>query len=264
LQSCITSSKEDKIEFSLAQLRSQVSQLKELLNQRNQQITNTTQSLVNSQQDLQGLQAQLQLTEGALDELKIKVNRIEENSGNQRSSEENLNTLNNKNFDKINLLERQIARIELLSNTKTALAKKGKLPQKIKTAESLKKTLKKLYEQNHFKQAIELSNSVLSATDTSPDLTKIALEYRAESKFKLQDFQGSAIDYSTYTENYPQSPKYPRALLLAGDSYVYLKNNNIAKSYYQECAITYSQLPEGKAASSRLKNLMTKMSSSRN
>jgi TolA-binding protein len=71
-----------------------------------------------------------------------------------------------------------------------------------------------------------MSSAILNAMEAKDPMIQIALEYRAESKFRLQDYKGAAIDFSNYIDFYPSAKKYPRALLLAGDSYVYLKNNH--------------------------------------
>jgi tetratricopeptide (TPR) repeat protein len=124
------------------------------------------------------------------------------------------------------------------------------------------KSLKSAFDQGNYKQTLELSNTVIHAIETTDDMMQLALEYRAESKFKLRDYKGAAIDLSNYIELFPNTNKYPLALLLAGDSYVYLKNNSMAKSYYQECAKSYSNLAEGKAAAGRLAKLTTQTASS--
>ena len=259
-QGCITSSRQDQLQASISQLQGQVFQLQEQLNKRDQQITNTTQTALSSQNDVESLQTQLQLTQGTVDELKAKIKRIEENTGGN-PSEQNVITLNNQ-ADSLTQIQRQLARIELAANSKVGASRKGKLPQKLHTLADINKSLKSSFEQGNFKQTIETSSSVINASDANDAMLQSAIEYRAESKFKLQDYKGAAIDFSNYIESYPNGQKYSRALLLAGDSYVYLKNNTIAKSYYQECAKSYPNLPEGKAAAGRLANLSAQTSSS--
>jgi TolA-binding protein len=259
-QGCITSSRQDQLQSSITQLQGQVFQMQEQLNKREQQITNTTQTVLSSQNDVESLQTQLQLTQGSVDELKAKMKRIEENSGGS-PSEQNVISLNNQT-DSLTQIQRQLARIELAANSKVGASRKGKLPAKIHTLAEVNKSLKSSFEQGNFKQTIETSNSVINASDANDAMLQSAIEYRAESKFKTQDYKGSAIDFSNYIESYPNTQKYPRALLLAGDSYVYLKNNSIAKSYYQECAKIFPNLPEGKAAAGRLANLSAQSSTS--
>lgn len=252
-QGCMTSSRQDQLQASVTQLQGQVFQLQEQVNKRDQQINNTTQTALSSKSDVESLQTQLQLTQGVVDELKIKIKRIEENAG-SLPSESGVVSLNSSP-DNLTTIQRQIARLEIAAGSKVAINRKGKLPAKIKSQADLTKSLKTSFEQGNFKQTIETSNSVLTAADANDGMIQVALEYRAEAKFKSQDFKGAAIDFANYVEMFPMSAKYQRALLLAGDSFVYLKNNNIAKSYYQECAKSFSNTPEGKAAAGRLASL---------
>ncbi|APJ02686.1 tetratricopeptide repeat protein [Silvanigrella aquatica] len=259
-QGCMTSSRQDQLQTSLSQLQGQIVQLQEQINKRDQQITNTTQTALSSQNEVESLQTQLQLTQGTVDELKAKIKRIEENAGGN-ASEQNVISLNNKS-DSLTQIQRQIARIEIAATSKIGLNKKGKLPPKLTSLAEINKSLKNSFEQGNFKQTIELSSSVLHSADATDDMMQIAVAYRGESKFKLKDYKGAAIDLSNYIELYPNSSKYALSLLLAGDSYVYLKNNEIAKSYYQECAKSYPNLAEGKAAAGRLSKINTQSTSS--
>lgn len=259
-QGCLTSSRQDQLQSSITQLQGQVFQMQEQLSKRDQQITNTTQTALSSQNDVESLQTQLQLTQGAVDELKAKIKRIEETSSGS-ATDQNVISLNNQP-DSLTQMQRQLARIEIAANSKVGLSRKGKLPQKFHTLAEINKSLKNSFEQGNFKQTIEISSIIISASDATDAMLQSAIEYRGESKFKIQDYRGAAIDLSNYIESYPAAQKYARALLLTGDSYVYLKNNPIAKSYYQECAKSYPNLPEGKAAAGRLANLTTQTSSS--
>lgn len=252
-QGCMTSSRQDQLQASLTQIQGQVFQLQEQVNKRDQQINNTTQAALSSKNDVESLQTQLQLTQGVVDELKLKIKRIEENAGGV-PTESGVIALGGST-DNLTTMQRQIARIELASGSKVAINRKGKLPAKLKTPADITRSLKSSFEQGNFKQTTETSNAVLGASDATDIMIQTALEYRAEAKFKQQDFKGSAIDFSNYIEMFPTAAKYPRALLLAGDSYVYLKNNAIAKSYYQECAKSFANSPEGKAAAGRLASL---------
>ncbi|KAB8030634.1 hypothetical protein [Fluviispira multicolorata] len=259
MSGCMTSSRQDQIQSSISQLQGQIFQIQEQLSSRDQQITNTTQTAISSQNEVQNLQTQIQLTQGNVDELKARLKRMEETSGNG-GSEQNVITLNN-NHEFI-ALQRQIARIEIMLNNRLNNNKKAKLPEKLKTIPSITKSLKTDFEQSKFKQVIDNSSAILIATDASEPMQQIALEYRAEARFKIQDFKNAALDFTSYIERFPDAPKNARALLLAGDSYVYLKNNLIAKTYYQECAKVYANMPEGKASAGRLANLTAQSNSS--
>jgi len=253
-QGCLTSSRQDQLQTSITQLQGQVFQMQEQLNKRDQQISNTTQTALSSKSDVESLQTQLQLTQGVVDELKTKIKRIEENAGSGTGSDSNVISLNSSS-DSLTHIQRQIARIELSANSRVGINRKGKLPAKMQTQAEINKSLKASFEQGNMKQTIDQSSLIINAAEATDSMIQTALEYRAEAKFKTQDYKGAAIDFSNYVDFFSSGTKYARALLLAGDSYVYLKNNAIAKSYYQECAKSFPNIPEGKAAAGRLANL---------
>lgn len=253
-QGCLTSTRQDQLQSSITQLQGQVFQMQEQLNKRDQQITNTTQTALSSKSDVESLQTQLQLTQGVVDELKAKIKRIEETAGGSSAADPNVITLNGAS-DNMTRIQRQLARLEIAANSRVGINRKGKLPTKLQSQADISRSLKTSFEQGNFKQTIESSSSVINAAEATDPMIQTAIEYRAEAKFKMQDYKGAAIDFSNYIDFFPSGTKYARALLLAGDSFVYLKNNSIAKSYYQECAKTFPSLPEGKAAAGRLVNL---------
>ncbi|WP_186646771.1 tetratricopeptide repeat protein [Fluviispira vulneris] len=259
LTGCMTSSRQDQLQSSISQLQGQIFQIQEQLSKRDQQITNTTQTAISSQNEVQNLQTQIQLTQGSVDELKARLKRMEETAG-STGNEQNVVTLSNS--PEFVALQRHIARIDLVLNTRLNNPKKGKLPEKLKTVQAITKSLKNDLEQNKYKQLIDNSTAILNAHDASDSMQQIAIEYRAEARFKTQDYKNAVLDFTSYIEKFPDAPKNARALLLTGDSYVYLNNNSIAKTYYQECAKVYANMPEGKAATSRLANLMAQTTSS--
>jgi len=253
---CMTSAREDQLQASIKQLQGQVGQLQTKLDSREQQITNTTKTALSSENDVQDVKNQLLLTQGAVDELKAHLQRIEQTAGatNNSGADQNAVALS-ANRDLLDHIQRQVAYLELATNARFASVRSEKLPAKIKTSAELNKALKHIFELGDFKKVLELASSVLRASSANEAMLQTALEYKAEAKFKLQDYKGAALDFSTYAEVYSGAPKYARALLLAGDSYVYLKNEQVAKSYYQECAQSYATSAEGKAAADRLASL---------
>lgn len=252
---CMTSSRQDQLQVSIDKLQEQVSKIKNQLSSKDQQINNTTQTAIASQNEAQNLKDQLQLTQGAVDELKNRLKKIEENAGaNSNASTANVVNISN-NADSISTLQKQIARLELMTGARLTYSRKGKLPAKVKNIADLNKLLKSNFDDGNFKQVIDLTTNILSAHDATDQMLSSALEYRGEAKFQLTDYKGAAIDLANVVDIYPNIPRKARALLLLGDSYVYLKNNSIALLYYQDCAKNYAASAEGKAAVSRLSNL---------
>lgn len=244
ITSCMTSSKQEQLEAQMNKLQEQV----------DQQITNHSKSDLSSKNDLDDLKNQIQLTQGSVDELGNRVKKIEQNSGTVPVASSNVTT-GLVDVDETTMIKRQIARLQLVTNSRLNPNRVGKLPHSIKNAADVDKVLKSEFANNNFKQVEQTATAILNAKGITDDMIATALEYRGESKFQQHDYKGAAVDLSGFIELFPKSKRYPRALLLVGDSYVYLKNNNIAVSYYQECAKHYPEQAEGKAAASRLESM---------
>ena len=252
--SCMTSERQDTLQTSIDNLQSHVNKLEGQLSSKDAQINNTTQTAIASQTEAQSLRDQLQLTQGAVDELKNKLKKIEENSGITTNLQSQLGGMMT-NTENIYILEKKIALLELKTNLNYSSVRKGKLPSKIKNINDEDKILKSTLDKGDFKAVAAIASTILSATDATNLMMATALEYRGEAKFQMKDFRGSAADLATELEYFPNPPRKARALLLTGDSYVYLKNNLIAQYYYQDCVKYFASESEGKAASARLSSL---------
>jgi TolA-binding protein len=252
LSGCMTSQRQDQLQGSIDRLQAQIFDLQNQIASRDQQISNTTQSALSSQSNLDDLKSQLQLTQGDVDELKSKIKKMEQTA----APTAGVATLQNPPPASIpSEILRKIARVDLMVDDILNHPRKGKLPGKIKNNNELAKALKNEYESGNFKEVINISSAVLNAQTATSAMISSALQYRGDSKFQLQDYRGAAIDLGLYVENYPNGQKYSRALLIAGDCYVYLKMNNVARTYYEEGARAFPTTPEGKAASGRLASL---------
>ena len=159
-------------------------------------------------------------------------------------------------------MQKQIARLQLATSSRFSYTRKGKLNPKLKNLVEINKTLKSLLDSGNFKAAIDTATMVLLAHEATDEMLAAALEFRGEARFQLQDYRGAASDLAGVTEVFVNAPRKARALLLTGDSYVYLKNNAIALLYYQDCVKEFPNTPEGKASAGRLANLTAQMSSS--
>ncbi len=251
---CMTSSRQDQLQHSIDGLEEKVNKLQGQLAAKDQQINNTTQTALSSQNDVQSLHDQLQLTQGAISELKNKIKTIEQTAGTE-SSPVAPGVVNISSRPDVSGLQKQIARLELLQNAGLGWSRKGKMPVKIKNETVLADTLKTQLDNGDFKKAIDLSTMVLTAQSATDSMLAVALDFRGEAKFQLQDYRGAALDLSLVTSRFPTHPRQARALLLTGDSYVYLKNSSVASLYYQDCVKSFGATAEGKAASGRLTNL---------
>lgn len=255
---CMTSSRQDQLQASIDQLNAQVQKMQGQVSSKEQQINNTTQTAIASQNEAQSVQDQLQLTQGAVDELRNRLKRIEENSA-SASAAPSVLTISSNMAELLGPLQKKVARLELQANNYSLASRTGKLNSKIKNATALNKLLKSVFDKGDFAKVILLTTKVMNAANAPVDMVSLALEYRGEARFQTQDYKNAAIDFSTFVEVFPTSPRKARALLLAGDSYIYLKNNDVAKLYYQDCSSAFPGTDEGKASSSRLANLSAQM-----
>lgn len=259
ITSCMTSSKQEQLESRINQLQDQVNQLS----------TSHSKSDLASKNELDDLKNQIQLTQGNVDELNNRLKKIEQSSGSSTSLTSTTTTPVNseatptsENMESNDTLKRQAARMQLANDAHAHSNRTGKLPANIKNAAEAEKALKSEYANGNFKRVEQISTSILNAKNATDSMLATALEYRGEAKFQQHNYKGAAMDLSSFIEKYPSSRRYPRALLLAGDSFVYLKKNDAAMSYYEECAKRYSTHAEGKAAAKRLESLKAQSNNS--
>lgn len=249
----MTTTQKEAIQSDITQLENAVNKLNERIITQNKQMERATKVTISSQNDLQGLQNQIQENAGDLDTLKVRLKKIEEISA-EISNRYNAKITASEQY--IAKLQRDVARLELLVPTETVqqptTSPKKNVPN-IKTAKDVEKILKKQYEKGNFRELIQQATNIMQYTNSNVDMIKIALELRGEAKFQIGDYRGAALDLSNYIEKYPNSERQARAFLLLGDSYVYLKNEAAAMSYYNDCMKTYINTPEGIACAGRIK-----------
>jgi hypothetical protein len=202
--------------------------------------------------EVEDLRRQLALTQGAVDELQTRFARVSDiatRSANTQDVAIRLSEIEES-------LEKSQRRIELLlmQDIKRESGLKSKTSLKYKTADELEKAFVSLFASKEYKKTLVLANQVLAA-DVSPGFVELALRFRAEAAFAQQDYFDSAYDFGDFVERFPKSSKFPRALLLAGDSFVYLHKFKVAKSFYQECVRVASDREECRASRERLAKL---------
>lgn len=280
---CVSQSQGDAMKQDINQLEYSVNQLREKLNTQLNQTERNTRSTLSSQSELQNFQRQLGENLGDIDALKLRVKKIEEvNSATTEQYAEQVR----KNEQSITKLEQQVARLEL---TVASLSEsiKGSAPKKTtppatppskaptpspskapasgdkaqntplgaKTSADLLNVFKKEYEKGHFQELVQKTSSIIEQKQFGADMRALALEFRGEAKFRLNDYRGSALDLANYVEQYPTADRVSHALLLLGDSYVYLKKQDVASSYYHDCAKRYPDTSEGSACLARVEKI---------
>lgn len=264
ITSCVTPAQKEAMQANINELEESVNKLREKIAAQLKQMDHTTRTTLSSQSELQNMQNQLQDNLGEIDALKTRIKKIEEISS---TNWERYTAQISANEHTIIKLERQVARLELnatesshalaasASNPSTRNSSANSATNKFKTTKDVSKFLKKEYEKGNFKTVIQQSTAILQSAQSTSDMLAAALEFRAEAKFQLADYRGTVIDLTNYLEQYPHAEKSARALLLLGDSYVYLKNQSVAVSYYNDCIKMYGSTTEGSACSARISKI---------
>lgn len=259
---CITSAREESLRRSITQLEGKVQTLEKALADRDEKIKtigSKADYVENASSGLEDLRRQLGLTQGAVDELRIKFSRLTEAGAIPGAAVGQETTLGESSLppEGTQDLERRLAALELvieqLGGAKLKTASKTATP-KYKSARELTKTIGGQFAQKNYTKVNELSDAVL-ASDLDASYKEIAQLFKAEAAFASENYKGAALEFSNFLTRYPNSERRARALLLAGDSFVYLKQFDTAKSYYRECVQKFPGKQECKASKERLDRL---------
>lgn len=277
ITSCVTQSQGDAMKKDISELDYSLNRLREKVNAQLNQTERNTKTALSSQSELQSLQRQLGENAGDIDALKLRLKKIEETTS--ATIDQYLAQIQ-QNEKTLTKLERQVANLELAmgnltesSNGKSAIKKtptsntsspsnssspaaaKQKLPLGAKTSAELLKIFTKDYEKGLFKELAEKTTTVIQHAQSTADMRALALEFRGEAKFNLKDYRGAALDLANYVEQNPQADRGARAFLLLGDSYVYLKKQDIARSYYRDCVQLFPNTSESQACLARAEKI---------
>lgn len=258
--SCMTTRREEEMKASIAKLEMKVNELnsqlpKNIENVRNE-AENTQKHFQATKSDIEDLRKELSLSQGAIDELRVKLSRVQEASVNV--SDKGTGPAKNAELDEFLIqVSRRLARVELLAqNLKDKVEHQKKDPRaekqgKYKTVNELGKALAAAFVGKDYKKVISIASPVISS-DASREQVEVALQFRGEAYFALQDYEHAAADFSEFVDRFPRSEKKPRALLLSGDSYIHLKQPYTARSFYGECVRNFADREECKASKDRL------------
>jgi TolA-binding protein len=252
---CVSSSREEALRTSIASLEVKVSALQRELADRDQTLKSKSAVVDSASAGLEDVKRQVSMTQGAVDELRVKLARLSEagDSGvGAGPSESNVSD----DVDRLATLEERIAKLEQAASSKDAKGAKssGKAAPKYASAADLTKVLGGHFSKKEFKKVDTLATEVLNS-NLGPSFKETALLFRAESAFASESYKQAAGDFGDFLTKYPKSDRRARALLLAGDSFVYLKQLDQAKTHYKECVDKFPKRPECVAAKERLDRL---------
>jgi TolA-binding protein len=263
---CMTSKREEEINSQMKAMELRLLEMEKRVQLREQTVDavkNTTEEstrkFLTAKNDLDEMRRQLSMTQGAVDELRVKMLRVQEGSTGsglnaKALSDETASLKLAELEDWQNKVEKRLTKTELLAkDAQPVVARQKNLPS-IKTKNELAKALSSAYSQKNYAQVVKLASNVISNTTSEPMKT-LAMEFRAEAQFQLQNYDKAAIDLMEIIEKYPTFERKPRALLLAGDSCVYLKQLRAAKALYSECVRLFPDREECKASKERLSRL---------
>jgi TolA-binding protein len=272
LTGCMTSRREEELQANILRLERKLSDVEKQILVRDRTVDSvrtvtddSNRRMQAAKNEVEDLRRQLSLTQGAIDELRVKMTRVQEVSGgsNLPESDGSLDAKVAALDEALTNMDRRVTRVELIAapliekqqDGKPAASPKGGSTgpknAKFKTAGELSRSLGAAYAQKDYKGVITTASNVLLARPGT-DQQEVALEFRGTAYFQSQQYEKAAIDFTQFLDRFPKSDRRPRALLFAGDSFVYLKQNRTAKSYYAECVKLFPEREECKAAQERL------------
>ena len=252
---CVTPAQRAAMQRDINYLDQELSTLQNRMNAQSKQTEQNLKTSLSSQSEVQQLQAEIAENAGEIDSLKKELNKIAEIGSESAERYRASLQIHSKEIEE---LQKKVAYFDTTyhpTEKKVYPAQKIKDSFKPKNAADVNRTLKRDYEKGWFKTVVLKSSMVIQSPESKADMIETAIEFRGEAKYKLSDYSAAIVDFTNYLENYPQGSKRSRALLLLGDSYVFLKKSAVAKSYYTECAKLYGKSFEGKACTARLEKL---------
>lgn len=254
--SCMTTKKEEEMRASIQALENKLQEVTHALPNVKSEAENTQRNVQASKSDIEDLKKELSLSQGAIDELRVKLARVQETASASLSSgaSEGKPTRDLALEDVLSDLSRRVSHLELdMQSLRDEPHKKSKHSNKYKNASELGKALASAYMKKDYKKVVSLATPAIE--QGKKDQLEVALQLRGEAYFAMQDYEKAAADFGQLMDRFPKSEKLPRALLLSGDSFVYLKQPYTARSFYSECVRTYANRDECKASKERLDHL---------
>ncbi len=256
---CMTSKREEELEQKISQLRIdmgyEMARIRETtLGSVRSSTEDVSRKAQGARTDVEDVRRQLLLTQGALDELQTKFSRFTSAAKTGSTTNDEVVIRISEIEYALDKLDRRMERIQAREELFASATNKTKLSAKLDTPEKLEKALSTAFSAKDYKKTQSMASQVLLVS-SGPVLEELALRYRAEAHFANQEYSSAALDFSEFVDRFPRNSKYPRALLLAGDSYVYLRKFRLARSFYTECTRMAPEKEECKVSKDRLAKL---------
>lgn len=263
---CMTSKREEELKTQIKGFELRIVEMEKQIQLRDRTVDavkdsseESSRKYLTAKNDLDEVKRQLAMTQGAIDELRVKFSRVQEGSTSSGLNAKPLTDDTSANRlsdldDWQSKIEKRVTKTELIAKASQDTAAKAKTPLTVKSPAELAKILSGAYAQKDYPKVVKLASNVIN-NSTSEPMKTLAMEFRAEAQFQLQNYDKAAIDLMEIIEKYPSFERKPRALLLAGDSCVYLKQLRAAKALYSECVRLFPDREECKASKERLARL---------
>lgn len=263
---CMTSKREEEIRALLDTYESRILSMEKQLQLRDRTVDavkdssdESTRKYLSTKNDLDEVKRQMAMTQGAIDELRVKFARVQ---GGETGSGLDAQPLNDDTHGARQSeldgwkqrIEKRVTKAELLAKIANDANPKPQNKLKVKSPAELAKILSAAYAKKDYAKVVKLASSIIHGSKNE-SMKTLAIEFRAEAQFQLQNYDLAAVDLFEIIDKYPSFERKPRALLLAGDSCVYLKELQAAKALYTECVQQFPDKEECKASKERLARL---------
>ncbi|MEY2988329.1 MAG: hypothetical protein RJB13_1850 [Pseudomonadota bacterium] len=263
---CMTSKREEEIRAQLDAYENRILSMEKQLQLRDRTVDavkdssdESSRKFLSAKNDLDEVKRQMAMTQGAIDELRVKFARVQ---GGETGSGLDAQPLNDDTHSsKLSELEewkqrieKRVTKAELLAKIAQDANAKPQTKLKVKSPAELAKILSAAYAKKDYTKVVKLASSIIHGSKNE-SMKTLAMEFRAEAQFQLQNYDLAAVDLFEIIDKYPSFERKPRALLLAGDSCVYLKELQAAKALYMECVQQFPEKEECKASKERLERL---------
>jgi tol-pal system protein YbgF len=195
---------------------------------------------------------------GRVEELEYSLRqRAGSSEGGEKPREEKVSRLE----DASSLHAQRLARIEehlklepILGGVKTESKIKPETTAKIPSEEELYNRAKQAFDQGNTAQARRGFEEMIQRYPNSANADN-AQFWIGETFFREKSYEKSILEYQKVIEKYPKGNKVPAALLKQGHAFLALGDKVNSRLIFEELVRKFSQTPEAKTASDKLKEL---------
>lgn len=268
LPSCVTSQRQEELEQktnqriaeSQSKMSAEINALREELRKKDATLGSIRTSSEDANRraqgargDLEDLKRQLLMTQGSVDELQIKFSRFVDAASKSSATQDVM-----VRIAEIEANQERLLRVAFRNNLILREPQEGskpKAPPKYASSDEFDKSMSAAITQKDYKK-VNSTTSLVIASSLGDNYQIAARRARGEASFLQQNYEQAAVALGEFIERAPQKhPRYCYMLLLAGDSWLYLRNNAVARTYYHECVRLAPDREECKAAKERLDRL---------